>query len=167
MAIDLATIADRIAVEQHLYLYAHLLDSHQFARVPEEVFTEDADVDFGGQRVVGREQIRAFVNGLPGAMRGTSHNISNVIIEIDGDEARSSIKLTAWHWFNKPGGGDYDATDLLAVGGYQDRLRRTPAGWRIWQRRGLSFGSGIGVGVVPPELYPIFDGMRGRLPDWP
>ena len=89
MAIDLATIADRIAVEQHLYLYAHLLDSHQFARVPEEVFTEDADVDFGGQRVVGREQIRAFVNGLPGAMRGTSHNISNVeILSQVGGECR-------------------------------------------------------------------------------
>lgn len=167
MNIDPATMADRMAVEQCIYMYAHLLDSKQYDRIAAEVFTEDGDIDFGGQPARGRAEIEATVMGLTGMLKGCSHNISNIIVEVNGDEARATCKVMAWHWFNNPEGGDFDPTDLLAVGGYQDRLRRTDAGWRIYQRRGVNFGTGIGIGDVPVELRSIFDGMRGRSPEWP
>ncbi len=167
MTIDTAGLADRIAVEERIYMYAHLLDSQQYHRIADEVFTEDADVDFGGQRAVGRAEIEATVLGYTGVLKGCSHNTSNLIIEVNGDEARVTSKVMAWHWFNRPDADNYAATDLLAIGGYQDRLRRTPRGWRIFERRGVNFGTGIGIGDVPLEMRPIFDGMRGRLPEWP
>lgn len=162
-----AVIADRMAIEERIYMYAHLLDSQQYGRIAEEVFTEDGDIDFGGQQALGRAEIEAIVMSYTGVLKGCSHNTSNLIIEVNGDEARATSKVMAWHWFNKPEGGDYDPTDLLAVGGYQDWLRRTDAGWRIYKRRGVNFGTGIGIGDVPDAMKPIFDGMRGRLPDWP
>lgn len=167
MHIDPDTIADRMAVEHCIYLYAHLLDSQQYDRIAKDVFTEDGDIDFGGDRAVGRAAIHEKVMGYSGMLRGCSHNTSNLIIEVDGDEARASSKVMAWHWFNKPDAGDYDETDLLAIGGYQDKLRRTEEGWRIYHRRGVNFGTGIGIGDVPPPMQPVFDAMRGRLPDWP
>ena len=167
MAVDMQALSDRVAIEERLYIYAHLLDSQQYDRVASEIFTEDGDIDFGGQRANGRAEIQATVMGYTGVLLGCSHNISNVIIELNGDEARATSKVMAWHWFYKPDGGDYDPSDLLAIGGYQDRLRRTAEGWRIYQRRGANFGTGIGIGDVPAEMRPIFDGMRGRLPTWP
>ena len=56
---------------------------------------------------------------------------------------------------------------MLAIGGYQDRLRRTPDGWRIYGRRGVKFGTGVGIGNVPEQMKPVFDGMGGRLSQWP
>ena len=167
MTIDPAILTDRIAVEECLYMYAHLLDSQQYHRIADEVFTEDGDIDFGGTRAQGRAEIEATVMGYTGVLKGCSHNIGNLIIEIDGDEARVTSKVMAWHWLHRADGNEYAPTDLLAVGGYQDRLRRTPRGWRIYQRRGVNFGTGIGVGEVPEAMKPIFDGMRGRLPEWP
>ena len=167
MTVDLTGLADRIAVEERLYMYAHLLDSQQYSRVSDDVFTDDGDIDFGGTRAQGRAEILATVMGYTGMLKGCSHNISNVIIEVTGDEARATSKVMAWHWFHREVGDEYAPSDLLAVGGYQDWLRRTSEGWRIYQRRGVNFGTGIGVGNVPLEMRPIFDGMRGRLPEWP
>jgi SnoaL-like domain len=63
MTIDPATLADRLAVEERIYMYAHLLDSQQYHRIADEVFTEDGDIDFGGQRAHGRAEIEARVMG--------------------------------------------------------------------------------------------------------
>lgn len=167
MTIDLQSLADRIAIEERILLYAHYLDSMQFDRVAAEIFTEDANVDFGGANVTGRTDIHAQVMGYKGALKGCSHNISNLFVEVDGDEARASSRVMAWHWFDLPDADPFAQTDLLAVGGYQDRLRRTRDGWRIFERRGLNFGTGVGVGAVPEPMKPIFQGMWGRFPTWP
>ncbi len=167
MTLDLQTLSDRIAIEERLNFYAHFIDTRQFHRVAAEVFTEDADVDFAGLNVVGRAAIDSTLKGLTTGIIGTSHNISNVFIEVNGDDARMSCRIMAWHWFEKPGGDKLAPTDLLAVGGYQDRVRRTPEGWRIYHRRGLSFGTGIGIGAVPDDLRPIMEATLGRVADWP
>ena len=52
MTITLQALADRLAIEERVYMYAHLLDSKQYHRIAEEVFTEDGDIDFGGQRTL-------------------------------------------------------------------------------------------------------------------
>jgi hypothetical protein len=167
MTIDLQTIADRIAVEECIYRYAHLIDAMQFHRVAEEVFTQDGSIDFGGARSVGREAIHAQCMTYQGALLGCSHNVTNLIIEVTGDEARAASRILAWHWFAIPGADPLRPTDLLAVGGYEDRLRRTPEGWRIYERRGLNFGTGVGAGQVPEPMRPVFEGMAGRVPNWP
>lgn len=162
-------IEDRLAVQDVVILYAHLLDSGQSHRIAAEIFTEDAAIEYGGALVSGRPAITAFLTDFSGLL-GTSHNVSNFIVEGEGNTARCQSHCMAWHWMKHPeidGRTPIRPTDILAVGGYQDVLRREPVGWRISQRRMLSFGTGIGVGTLPDQLRPLFDGMLGRLPEWP
>jgi ketosteroid isomerase-like protein len=167
MPIDLQTLEDRIAIEDCLKRYAHLIDSGQAERVASDIFTEDADITLGGIHVVGREAIHAALTGMMGAMAGVSHNITNILVEIGGDEADTLSRIIGWHWFAEPGKDPFHAADLVAIGGYQDKLRRTAEGWRISHRRGMNFGTGVGMGTVSDELKPVFQGMWGRTPIWP
>ncbi|WP_336971289.1 nuclear transport factor 2 family protein [Sphingobium aromaticiconvertens] len=86
---------------------------------------------------------------------------------MNGDEARAASRILAWHWFAIPDADPLRPSDLLAVGAYEDRLRRTADGWRIYERRGINFGTGVGVGQVPDPMRPIFEGMQGRRTSWP
>ncbi|GGN52168.1 MAG: hypothetical protein CMH85_02895 [Novosphingobium sp.] len=167
MSLELQTIADRIAIEECVYRYAHLIDSLQFHRVADEVFAEDGRIEFGATLAVGREAIHAQCMAYRGALLGCSHNVSNLMIEVTGDEARAASRVLAWHWFAIADADPLRPSELLAVGGYEDRLRRTPAGWRIYERRGVNFGTGVGIGQVPEAMRPAFSAMHERAPSWP
>jgi hypothetical protein len=75
MTTALAALADHIAVEERILLYAHHLDSLQFERVADEISTEDASLDFGGIHVVSREAINWQLTGYRAALIGCSHNM--------------------------------------------------------------------------------------------
>jgi hypothetical protein len=167
MTIDLQSIADRIDIEACIYRYAHLVDTMQYHRIADEVFTVDGSIDFGSARSEGREAIHDQCMAYQGALLGCSHNVTNLVIEVNGDEARANSRVLAWQWFAVPDADPLRPTDLLAVGGYQDRLRRTAEGWRIHERRGFNLGTGIGAGSVPEMMRPIFEAMLGRTPTWP
>jgi hypothetical protein len=167
MAIDLQILADRIAIEERLFLYAHYIDTAQFDRVAPEIFTEDADIMLGGVSVVGRAAFTASLNMMTGMMAGTSHNVTNVMIDVRGDEAHANSRTIAWHWFAGPDADPFAPADFTAVGAYQDRLRRTAEGWRIYQRRAMNFGTGVGIGAVDEDLKPVIRGMAGRVHQWP
>jgi SnoaL-like domain len=148
--------------------YAHLLDTGQTNRVAEEIFSVDAEVDYGTGLMRGRDAIHAFYSGFEGELLGTSHNLGNFHIEIQGDRARSLCRALAWHWFRNAGAAEaLPAADLLAIGGYQDELQRETLGWRVRRRISVQFGTGIGVGTATEKIRPIFDGLMGRLPTWP
>lgn len=167
MESELRTLIDRIAIEDCIKRYAHLIDSGEPARVADEVFAEDADITLGGIAVVGHGAIRDTLRGLTETMAGVSHNITNILVEVRGDDAVALSRIIGWHWFARPDADPFGEADLVAVGGYQDRLRRTPDGWRIYHRRGMNFGTGIGIGAATDELKPVFQGMWGRKPQWP
>ena len=94
----LKALEDWKHVYEHEIYYAHLLDTGQTHRVAEEIFTADADVDYGTGRLHGRAAIHTFYSGFEGALLGTSHNLGNFHIEIQGDRARSLCRALAWHW---------------------------------------------------------------------
>src|SRR3546814_9918429 len=119
-------VEDRLAVQDVVILYGHLHDSMQMHRIPDEIFTADATIDFGTGQVTGRDGIRAFFSGFEGLL-GTSHIITNLIVDGDGDDARCQSHCLAWHWMKKPdvdGRPSLPPADNLAVGGYQDVFRR-------------------------------------------
>src|SRR5271168_26210 len=156
MSVDLIELQSRLravedwrAVYEHEINYAHLLDTGQTHRIAEEIFSADAELDYGTGRLQGREAIRAFYSGFKGALLGTSHNLGNFHIEVQGDRARSLCRAMAWHW-HKTAERDskLPAADLLAIGGYQDDLQRGPSGWRVSRRVSVQFGTGIGTGAA-------------------
>jgi hypothetical protein len=175
MSIDLQNLESRLRVledwqrvYEHEIYYAHLLDTRQTHRVAVDIFSADAEVDYGTGLLKGRDAIHAFYAGFEGALLGTSHNLGNFHIEIQGDRAQSLCRAMAWHWVgDSNSAAALPAADLLAIGGYQDELRREAAGWRVRRRVSVQFGTGIGVGMATPAIRPIFEGLMGRLPTWP
>jgi hypothetical protein len=168
----LRALEDWRAVYEHEINYAHLLDTGQTHRVAEEIFSADAELDYGTGRLRGREAIHTFYSGFEAALRGTSHNLGNFHIEVQGDRARSACRAMAWHWHKAEesktvSASNLPAADLLAIGGYQDDLERVASGWRVTRRLCVQFGTGIGLGTATDAIRPIFEGLIGRLPTWP
>jgi hypothetical protein len=157
-------IEQRHAVQDVILRYAQLLDTGQQHRVAAEIFTNDATIDYGGAPVIGRPAIAAFFIGFAGLL-GTSHNVSNLLVTLEGAEAICHSHCLAWHWSLHAGLPKVRKADFLAVGGYEDRLRVEEGVWRIAHRRMLSFGAGIGVGAVPEAVMGLMQGMLGRLPE--
>ena len=129
----LEEISDRLEIDALLSRYARAIDTLDWELL-DTVFTPDARIDYtatGG--ICGAyPEIRAWLGQvLPGfAMR--QHFVTNREITLDGDQATSRALLFNPMGMRNQAGG----LDLFYVGGcYVDRLRRTPAGWRIVERR--------------------------------
>jgi hypothetical protein len=173
--IDLQALESRVraledwkTVYEHEIYYAHLLDTGQTNRVADDIFTVDAELDYGTGRFRGRDAIHAFYCGFEGALLGTSHNLGNFHIEVQGDRARSLCRAMAWHWHKSASETqELRAADLLAIGGYQDELQRLANGWRVSRRTCVQFATGIGLGTVTDAIRPIFQGLMGRSLTWP
>ena len=123
------------AVHSLLVTYAEHLDAGRFAELAAmfEVATyriEHAD----GVHVSsyeGSEQIRAFCEQTrlyPDGTPRTRHVISNVVIELEGDRARSRCYATVFQ--------QTDALPLqpIASGRYLDQFERAAGGWRFADR---------------------------------
>ena len=96
-------------------------------------FTEDAVLDVGPWGIhTGRDAIVALCSPLFPGMDRTQHLVGNHVIEINQDEASGTCYLVAEHLVRTPDtGGDQTTTRGI----YHDRFVRTPAGWRIRERR--------------------------------
>jgi hypothetical protein len=140
------------------YRYGRLLDLNRPQDVADQIFTEDAIDDRGRTPVpVGRAAIAKMFTSALKQFAATAHVISSVAIELDGDEATSSTYVTAWHW-NAGGPEDNDASvvraaDFGLIAIYNDRLCRTPDGWRIAHRTMQPLGvGGLASGTMPPSI---------------
>jgi hypothetical protein len=163
-------IEDRFAIGDVLHLYCYLADTDQYDRIPDEVFSEDAVLDWGLGEVSGRHALREwFGNPRPGLL-GTSHMITNIMIRIDGDQASALSKMVAWHWFDesRDEGPFLQEANVVLVGGYEDELRRDPVGWRVIRRRAHQYGpGGVGIGPeLPAMVERLLQATRDRQPAW-
>ncbi len=123
------TVLDRIEIHDLLVRYARAVDRCDAALFA-QVWAPGALVDYGG----GETGAAAWSDDLVARLRHmdrTQHQISNSLVEIDGDEACAETMCTAYHRFTESG-----MKLRMVVGGrYLDRLARTPDGWRIASRR--------------------------------
>jgi hypothetical protein len=151
----LSTAEDRFAIQDVYYLCAYLLDSGNAIRCPEEIFTADAVVNYGGANdIVGRQALIEAFAGVPTSLEATSHNITNIAVRVDGDRASGVARVMGWHWLqsNKHLGPNRPV-DFLQVAGYADEFRREHGRWWIAKRIVHALGPGnlgLGVGVLPP-----------------
>ncbi len=65
-------------------------------------------------------------------MRRTQHCVANVLVEVDGDVARSESYFTAHHALPNPEGAD---TYMVASGRYLDSFARRGGEWRLTHRQ--------------------------------
>jgi 3-phenylpropionate/cinnamic acid dioxygenase small subunit len=131
--LTLQEISDRIEIDDLLTRYARAVDTLDWPLL-DTVFTPDAVVDYtasGGIRGTYPE-IRAWLAKVLPLFPVRQHFVTNRDVQIAGDSATSRAML-----FNPMGTRNQaDGVDLFYIGGcYVDRLVRTPAGWRIAERR--------------------------------
>jgi 3-phenylpropionate/cinnamic acid dioxygenase small subunit len=126
---NLATVLDRLAVQDVLFRYATALDTKDWALL-RTCFTPDVVgvYDAHGEQQ-GYERIEAMCRRALEPLAATQHLIGNVEVAVSGDTATSTCYLQAMHVRERPGGDNF-----IVAGQYRDELVRTPDGWRIVRR---------------------------------
>lgn len=91
-------------------------------------FHEDALDNHSGVEESAVERFTRTV--VEGAAMRTSHNLGNVLIQVDGTRASAQSYLTAWHQFDFEG----KTYDWVIAGRYVDRFECRDGEWRIAHR---------------------------------
>jgi 3-phenylpropionate/cinnamic acid dioxygenase small subunit len=133
MADDLTALRDQQEIETALRQYAYGLDERKW-EAWDLAFTADAVIDFtpmGGKRETPAQMSARLSRPDPNWLFA-QHPLINTVIEITGDVAvaRSDYQME----LGRKGEADGEIVRTSGGGSYVDRLRRTAAGWRIYQR---------------------------------
>lgn len=116
-----------LAIQRLLADYAAAIDGRDFDAL-DDVFLPGATLDYrssGGPRDA-FPAVRDWLREALSVVEFTQHLVTNMRIDVDGDEATSSA-----YFFHPMKAGD---ASFLVSGVYDDRLRRTSGGWRIAER---------------------------------
>lgn len=125
-----ADIADKFAITEQLYRYCRSVDRLDIP-LGHSVFHQDATVDYGPSsfRGSGWEAID-WICASHGHMQAHSHQVSNVLIELDGDRAGSEAYCTATLRMAREG----KVMQIEVWSRYCDRWSRRDGTWRIDHR---------------------------------
>jgi len=127
---DLQALLDKQEITELCYRYALVLDGRDWTGLT-AVFTPDASAFYLDKPAChGYQAIEDTVREALTPMTRSQHLISNVVVRLDGDQAESSCYLQAQHVKAGTPGGD----NFIIAGRYDDKLVRTPDGWRIRER---------------------------------
>ena len=127
MSTSTTPLADRLEITDVLNRYASALDGRDWELLA-SCFSDHATLDYDTSGVFGRaEFVEHCATGLA-RMKATQHYVTNVVITIDGERARSTSYVLAQHVRSD------DVTFTLG-GTYHDTLAQTDEGWRITDRR--------------------------------
>jgi len=128
----LGELADRTAIVDAATAYATAVDTRNWQTLG-ALFTDDACWEYtgSGERLFGPEAIVARISSSLERFDATHHLNGNHAAAVHGDEAEHTCYYQAQHVrLGLPGGEKF-----LGGGRYDDRLRRTPDGWRFTHRK--------------------------------
>ncbi|MEM0952547.1 MAG: nuclear transport factor 2 family protein [Pseudomonadota bacterium] len=133
--LSLQDISDRLEIEDLCYRYAEIIDGKDFDALRDDVFTEDAHIDYSvfGGSVGGLEETIAFLKQAltKEAFPYHQHLNANIRVQLDGDTASARVMCFNPQELTMPGGD----SQLFMLGlWYVDKYRRTDKGWRIASR---------------------------------
>jgi len=132
-ALSQQELSDRLEINDLLIRYTVAIDTKDWDLL-DTCFIPDAHVDYtqsGGTKGAYPE-VRAWLAKALAMFTMTQHFIGNTTVILDGDAATSRTYV-----FNPMGSPKADGKGLhiFTVGGYyNDKLARTPQGWRITER---------------------------------
>lgn len=132
--LSLQEISDRFEIQDLLYRYSDLIDRKEIATLGDEVFTEDAFIDYsalGGSK----GDLPSTLDFLQKVMTdemfpNTQHLVANMQLRFDGDTATGRVMC-----LNPQEMRIQDGKRVFFCGlWYLDDYRRTAEGWRICRR---------------------------------
>lgn len=157
---------DRAQIEdlQARYLFAlDFRDPEAYAAT----FAEDGVLDYGAGKLVGRKAIADMVANMRAAgerqraedksgLRPAAgrHNISNIVVEIDGERARGTA-----YWFHMGNANPERAAQLNSFGHYEDELVKVNGQWlfslrKIYNEQVAEWVAGFANPVEHPGAGP-------------
>jgi len=128
-----AEAADLLEIQQKIYYYGRCIDPRRFDAL-DALFTPDAIVHYdvpNGTRLPWPEMKQWLPRGLE-IFRLTQHNMSNPMIALEDDGARSRTYGQLIHFQERTDG---EITVMRHHSNYHDEWRRARDGWRIASRR--------------------------------
>lgn len=132
MTMTLQEVSDRIEIDDLLIRYTVAIDEKDWELL-DTVYTPDAKIDYTTSGGIKGEypEVRAWLAKALAPFTMTQHLVSNSVVEVDGDTATARTMV-----FNPMGTDDgRGGLNMFYVGAwYEDRLVRTPDGWRIAER---------------------------------
>ena len=127
---------DRSEIEDLQARYLFALD-YRDPDVYVSTFTEDGILDVGSGEIKGRQAIKETIAKMPqpapaAGMRPAvgRHNISNIVIRIEGNKARSRA-----YWFHYSNDNPKRAGVFDGFGHYEDELVKVKGRWLFAKRR--------------------------------
>jgi hypothetical protein len=120
----------------------------------DQVFTNDVRIDFGGPAAWSDlAALKEAFEAIHRPFEATQHVTTNHQVTGDGDQASCLTYVHGRFIRQVPGGGNM----FESAGWYDDRLVRTPAGWRISARSCRSVWSGGN-----PKVLETVPGVSGE-----
>ena len=126
----LQELLDREAIRELVHAYCRAVDRRDFAWL-RTLYHPDAIDDhtpyFNGPA-------SEFIDQLPQIMavnRITSHQVTNLLVALDGDRAEGEVGVLAYHLMDTEQG----LVDFLVGGRYLDHYVRSGTGWQFMRRK--------------------------------
>ena len=155
---EVARLLDKQAIYEVLVRYCRAID-----RLDEEllstVYHPDAWDDHGTFRAAAPDAVRELITRVRSLSKSSMHSITNVLIELHGDSARSEAHFIAWMRF------DRERNEFIrALGGrYLDQFERRGGVWRIANRVVVQEWCRIDPVTEEWKSLPLFhQGQRSR-----
>ena len=129
--------ADIVAIQQLVVKYAHVYDTLDVEGYV-SVFAEDAEFSFTGNKLNGRGEIRAFIEGAKARRESAAattpatrsyHSISNTMIELKSPTL--ALHRSYWQVLSGPVGGPFTVSNM---GYYDDVVVKQNGEWLIQSR---------------------------------
>jgi 3-phenylpropionate/cinnamic acid dioxygenase small subunit len=148
---------DRWAIQQLMCRWCELVDQHAWNSMA-EVFTDDVIGVYNGKEVPGLQTLidTGNENMTRDTIARTQHNVLNFRITFDAEGQTDIARCVTNYYAVHLGAGDFDGQIYSMWGEYDDKMRRTPSGWRIYRRDYTTF-------FVEGDDRMTFG---GREPDW-
>lgn len=128
-------ISDRLEIQDLAWRYSEIIDTKDFDRLRDEIFTPDAFIDysaFGGSKGDVDTTV-AFLHDAMKIFPNHQHLNANHQIKVDGDVATG--KVMCWNPQEmEPRSGEETGHIFFCGLWYLDEYVRTDAGWRIKNR---------------------------------
>ena len=125
---ELQRLADELAIRKVLTKYCRGIDRCD-GELLKSVYWPDAVDNHGVFNGTAMDFVEHIIPALK-RLQHTMHQISNVLIDLDGDRAKVETYVCAYHI----GETEKGLRDLIFLGRYLDRFERRNGEWRIAER---------------------------------
>ena len=139
--LSIQAISDRLEIQDLVWRYSEIIDTRDFDKLADDVFTSDAFIDYSvfGGSVGDLESTIAFLHKAMKIFPAYQHMNANIQVKLGPGEPCETAtgKVMCYNPQQLPAGEGQDPDDghIFVCGlWYIDEYRRTDAGWRISKR---------------------------------